>query len=204
MELEASWAARGSVAGMTSVMILMPPDSVTVVAAITCGQSRAEEPGQVGKLKDQASSHPTGDQHVERVHMSGDTRSTDILLQGCPTPHPAPHTSLPHPRTSFSLGLPSSSSPQPPLAVSLLFEALREVMVRLPFAPCRKFVHGNLVRPLLLNEVALPMEGREAGKNPAHSRLCTRGGGRGRQGEGLCKPEVGTPSEGFAAAWGKG
>lgn len=35
MEPEASWAARGSVAGMTSVMIRTPPDSVTVVA-ITC------------------------------------------------------------------------------------------------------------------------------------------------------------------------
>lgn len=139
MELEASWAARGSVAGMTSVMILMPPDSVTVVAAIACGQSGAEEPGQAGKLKDRASSHPAGDQHMERVHMSGDTRSTDILLQGCPTPYPAPHTSPPHPGTSFSLGLPSSSSPQPPLAVPSLFEALREVVVgqgRNPAALC--------------------------------------------------------------------
>lgn len=41
-ELEASWAARGSVAGMTSVMILTPPESVTV-AAIACGQSGAGE-----------------------------------------------------------------------------------------------------------------------------------------------------------------
>lgn len=69
MELEASWAARGSVAGMTSVMILTPPESVTVVAAIACGQSGAGDLGQAGKVRDRASSRPAqGPEHGTCPH----------------------------------------------------------------------------------------------------------------------------------------
>lgn len=131
------------------------------------GRGRDRAGGQLGRTRVRGRDDLRDDPHTAGVHHRGchrlrAERGRGGCRMGCwgrPVVQPCPT-----PRSGLSLLLLPAVPVPPGVCRSRSWPGSA---APLPFAPRRKFVHGNPVRPLLLNEGALPTGGTEAAK-PTH------------------------------------